>query len=184
MSADMLLRVLCVAGTGVLPVPAAHAADLAADLALIGGYGDDVTVAAAAIRMRDWKTWKPGGRWNYAVSGEWQLGRWNAQQADAGPSTIVDGSLTSVLRMTPAEDSRSAYYMEFGFGVHLLSDHDIGERHLGTHFQFGEFFGVGTQLGARRQYALGLRVQHVSNGSISSENDGVTFAEMVVRYSF
>jgi lipid A 3-O-deacylase len=176
----MLRRVLCAAGLGVLSLPAARAADVA----VIGGYGNEVTVAAAAIRMRDWKVWKPGGRWSYALSGEWQVGKWSAQQTEIGPSSLVDGSFTTVLRMRPAADSWSALYMEFGFGLHLLSDHQIGERQLGTQFQFGEFFGIGTQLGADRQYALGLRVQHVSNGSISKDNDGVTFAEIVARYSF
>jgi len=171
---------LFVAGLVVLAAPVVHAADLA----LIGGYGNEVSVAAAAIRMNDWKTWKPGGRWNYALSGEWQIGKWNAQPTDGGSSSIVDGSFTSVLRMRPAEDSRSARYMEFGFGLHLLSDDRIGERRLGTQFQFGEFFGVGTQLGADRRYAIGLRIQHVSNGSISKDNDGVTFGEIVARYSF
>jgi hypothetical protein len=180
MSRSVLRRILCAAAFVVLGQPVVHAADLA----LIGGYGDEVAVAAAAIRMKDWKVWKPGGRWNYALSGEWQIGKWSAQQTDAGPSSIVDGSFTSVLRMRPAEDSRSARYMEFGFGLHMLSDHQIGERQLGTNFQFGEFFGVGTQLGADRRYALGLRVQHVSNGSISKENAGVTFVEIVARYSF
>jgi len=174
-----ILWLSCVAGISLLSIPAQ-----AADLALIGGQGDEVTVGAAAIRMRDWKAWTPGGRWHYALAGEWQVGWWNAQQADANASSLVDGSLTAVLTMRPAEGAKSAHYLEFGFGLHLLSEHEIAEQSLGTRFQFGEFVGAGTHFGPRRQYALGARLQHVSNGRIAEPNDGVTFLQLVVRYSF
>jgi hypothetical protein len=157
----------------------------AADLLLIDGEGDDVGVIGAAVRTPEWKSWPPIGRWRYSVSGEWQLARWNAQQADAKVSTIVDGSLTAVLTMRPLAGMLSNSYAEAGLGVHLISHQSINQdRDFGTSFQFGEFLGIGTHLGARDQYSIGMRIQHVSNGSIKQPNDGVTFAQAVVRYDF
>ena len=157
----------------------------AADLLLIRGEGDDVGVIAAAVRTREWKSWPATGRWRYSVSGEWQLARWRAQQADAKASSIVDGSLTSVLTMRPLAPLLSNSYVEVGLGVHLISHQSINQdRGFGSWFQFGEFLGIGTHLGARDQYSIGMRIQHVSNGRIKQPNDGVTFAQAIVRYDF
>jgi len=177
-----LLRLLAsVVTLSCVSVPVAGAADLL----LIRGEGDDVGIIGAAVRTREWKSWPPTARWRYSVSGEWQLARWHAQQADAKVSSIVDGSLTSVLTLRPLVPLLSNSYVEVGLGIHLISHQSINQdRGFGTSFQFGEFLGLGTHLGARDQYSIGLRIQHVSNGRIKEPNDGVTFAQAVVRYNF
>ena len=76
-------------------------------------------------------------------------------------------------------------YLEFGFGLHLLSNTKIDtDRNFGCAFQFGEFLGFGADLGSERRYSFGVRVQHVSNGGICSDNDGITFAQALLQYRF
>jgi hypothetical protein len=166
----------------LLAVPAAGAADML----FIGGQGDDVGVSAVAWRTREWKAWASASdRWRYSLAGEWQFGKWKAQEAAAKHSSILDSSFTSVFTMRPQASVWSATYVELGFGVHVISHQSINQdRGFGTWFQFGEFAGVGTHLGAEDRYSLGVRIQHVSNGRIKVPNDGVTFVQAVVRYDF
>ena len=164
----------------LLAMPAAHAADFL----LIGGEGDDVSVAAAAIRMPNWKSWE-AGHFAYALAGEWQVGVWDALSSAATDQQVVDGSFTSVLSLRPTSGRLASTYVEFGFGLHLLSESKIGtDRNFGCAFQFGEFLGVGADLGSEKRYSFGVRVQHVSNGRVCSENDGVTFAQALLQYRF
>jgi len=156
-----------------------------ADLILIQGQGDDVEVAAAALRMAEWKSWRRGDRWRYSLAPEWQIGVWHATQSGINGARVIDGSLTGVLTIRPSSSDRSPYYMDVGFGVHMLSHVRISdERNFGSSFQFGEFLGLGADLGERRQYSLAARVQHVSNGGIKKPNPGVTFMQVVLQYRF
>ena len=171
---------LVVVTVSLLAMPAARAVDFI----LIGGQGDDVSVAAAAIRMQNWKSGE-AGHFAYALAGEWQVGVWDALSSAATDQQVVDGSFTSVLGLRPASGRLASTYMEFGFGLHLLSDSRIGaDRNFGCAFQFGEFLGIGADLGSQRRYSFGVRVQHVSNGSIKSQNDGITFAQALLQYRF
>ena len=71
-----------------------------ADLILIQGQGDDVEVAAAALRMPEWKSWTRGDRWRYSLAPEWQIGVWHATQSES-MDAVIDGSLTGVLTIRP-----------------------------------------------------------------------------------
>lgn len=179
----MRARVLFVAGAvlSVSGVPGSHGAELL----LIRGEGDHVGVTAAAIRTQAWKTWTRGERWSYTLAPEWQVGFWGAQKSNANESRIVDSSLTGVLTLRPRSSATSPYYLDIGFGIHLLSNTRIGdERNFGSSFQFGEFLGLGVEFGERRRYSLAARVQHVSNGGIKRPNPGVTFAQILMTYRF
>jgi len=157
----------------------------ATELILIGGQGDEVGVTAAALRTGALKTWAPSGHWTRALAPEWQIGSWNAQRATANKSQIIDSSVTAVLTMRPRSSEISSYYLDIGLGVHMLSDQKISnERNLGSRFQFGEFLGLGADLGEHRRYSLAARVQHVSNGGMTKPNPGVTFIQLLVMYHF
>jgi hypothetical protein len=156
-----------------------------ADLVLIGGEGDQVEVVAAALRTREWKTWTSSERWIFSLAPEWQIGFWNAKKSGIGERQIVDSNATGVLTIRPRESGYLPYYVDIGFGVHLLSHSRISdERNFGSSFQFGEFLGVGADFGERRRYAVAARIQHVSNGGIRRPNPGVTFVQISMMYRF
>jgi lipid A 3-O-deacylase len=157
----------------------------AADLILIHGQGDEVGVTAAALRMPEWKAWSSGDRWRYALAPEWQVGFWHPLQSGINETSVVDGSVTGVLTIRSRSTGMSPYYMDVGFGLHMLSHSRISdERNFGSSFQFGEFRGWGADFGERRAYSLAARVQHVSNGGIKKPNPGVTFMQFALMYRF
>lgn len=181
-----MLTMLVIAGVvpgGFVPTKAN-----AAELLLISGEGDSVKVTAAALRTRDLRNWTNGGRWTYALAPEWQIGLWNARHSGSAKSQnaesqIVDGSVTGVLTIRPRDDD-SPYYLDLGFGFHLLSHTRLGERNFGSSFQFGELLGLGADFGESRRYSVVARVQHVSNGGIKPPNHGVTFMQLLMMYRF
>lgn len=178
MKARTPLRLLVLSLCGVVST-----ANAATDVAIVAGQGDGVRTTALAGRIFDWRVGQLGDRWPYEIGGEWQLARWSADRGSDGVTRLIDASLTAVLTLRPV--FWRAGYVEGGFGVHFLSEDHIGtDRDFGGRFQFGEFIGAGVTFGARRRYTAGLRVQHVSNGSTRSQNDGVTFVQGLARYSF
>lgn len=42
--------------------------------------------------------------------------------------------------------------------------------------------GGGINFGDRREYGVGVRVQHISNGGIKEPNNGITFGEIRLSY--
>ena len=152
----------------------------AATIGMVAGGGDGLSGVAATLRSNDlWR--RDDSRVAYALAAEWQLGYWKARDPGRFATSVVDGSVTSVLTATFVAPRDLLCYLEAGFGVHLISRERIDpDRELGTNFQFGEFIGGGVRFGAERQYSIGARIQHVSNGGIASQNDGVTFAQLVL----
>ena len=174
----LMLFCAMLAGSGTAPA-------VGAELLVIGGEGDGVSVVGAGLRTREWKTWASGERWRLSLAPEWQIGIWDAQQPGISKTRIVDSSLTGVLTVRPREDVGSVYYLDIGFGVHMLSHTRISEeRNFGSSFQFGELVGIGMDFGQRRPYSVAARVQHVSNGGIKRPNPGVTFAQVLVVCRF
>jgi lipid A 3-O-deacylase len=168
----------CAMALALLPF---HAS--ATEIAAAAGQGNSVRVVSIATRTSDWLSSKPAAAWSWTVGGEWQLAKWSSEHPREGIEILADGSLTAVLTLKHAEWKAS--YLEAGFGLHLLSEDRIGDdRDLGWLFQFGEFIGAGANFGSSSQYAVGLRLQHVSNGSLKPPNDGLTFVQGVLRYRF
>ena len=157
----------------------------AADLFVIGGRGNGVDVASVGLRTGPWKSWTSEGGWEYALSGEVQIAGWRGRESEAAVRHIVDTSFTPVLSVRGPTGDGWRPYLEVGFGAHLLSHTQINDdRIFSTAFQFGEFLGTGVQLGERNQYAVGVRVQHISNGGIKKPNNGITFGEVLLQYHY
>jgi lipid A 3-O-deacylase len=98
---------------------------------------------------------------------------------------IADASITPFLRYELFRPGDTPIYGELGIGGHLLSSTRVDyERQFSTAFQFGEFAGLSTRYGDHGQYAIGVRVQHVSNGGIKRPNDGLTYGMAFFNYRF
>ena len=118
------------------------------------------------------------------TAGEWQVGVWDALSSTATDQQVVDGSFTSVLSLRPTSGPLSSTYVEFGFGLHLLSDSRIDtDRNFGCAFQFGEFLGIGADLGSQRRYSL-VCESSMSRWPHQKSNDGITFAQALIQYRF
>lgn len=72
-------------------------------------------------------------------------------------------------------------FVEFGISPTLLSGTTFNGRDMGGSFHFTSSAAIGTHFGARDAMSVSLRIQHMSNGGISSTNPGmdmvgITFA--------
>lgn len=63
------------------------------------------------------------------------------------------------------------FYLEAGIGLTAFSRSTVGNRRLGSAFQFGDHIGLGYQLNDAT--CISLRASHFSNAGLTSPNDGV-----------
>jgi len=68
--------------------------------------------------------------------------------------------------------SRSLF-VELGFSPTLIAGSSLNGRELGGNFHFTSSASIGATFGARENISLALRVQHTSNGGLSSTNPGL-----------
>jgi hypothetical protein len=153
----------------------AHALD-GVSLELGGGNGADVVRLGAQWKWQ--RKWQPARDWT--LGGYWELsaGAW-----DGGRGTLADLAATPVFRLEQSAPSAWAPYAEAAIGLHLLSRRRItDEKQFSTRWQFGDHLGAGIRFGARRQYDLGLHLQHLSNAGIKRPNPGINF--LLLRFAY
>jgi opacity protein-like surface antigen len=75
----------------------------------------------------------------------------------------------TLLRRAPAD----LYFQYSVAGPTYISQRVLDGRNTGHRFTFQDFMGVGLFLGPERKVALGLKINHYSNGNIFTENAGV-----------
>ncbi|MBI5917862.1 MAG: acyloxyacyl hydrolase [Nitrosomonadales bacterium] len=151
-------------------------------------YGNgDYTDAARVGLVWDWnKSWFGEGR-DWHVTGFWEAaaGQWKGRSSVGNNQTVTDIGFTPVFRLEQKTPSALAPYVEAAVGVHFISPTFIyANRKFGSSFQFGDSVGFGVRLGDKRQYDLGYRYQHLSNGSIKQPNQGINLNEFRFTYRF
>lgn len=177
-----LLRRLLLA-SAVITTPAAAVDGVAVE------YGDadgaSVDMVRAALQW-DWGAhWLAYGNWH--LGGYWDLafGRWLNDEPARSSSGIWDLGVTPTLRWQQTARNAFSPYLEAGIGAHLISETSVTpDRRLSTAFQFGDHLGFGVRFGPGHAYDLGYRIQHISNGSIKSPNDGIDFHQLRFAYWF
>ncbi|MDE2311408.1 MAG: acyloxyacyl hydrolase [Betaproteobacteria bacterium] len=147
-----------------------------------GNSADMVRVGA----LWNWdKSWLNDGDWH--ITGFWDasLGQWRGKSSVGNNQTVTDIGITPVFRFEQKNPSGMAPYVEGAIGFHLISPAFIyANRKFGSSFQFGDHVGFGVRLGDRRQFDLGYRYQHLSNGSIKEPNHGINFNQIHLDYYF
>lgn len=169
----MIRKIGVAAGAGLLFFlgEAAHAVD---GIAIEAGHGDDST---ALIRFSLTDHWRkrdrqPGRRWRLAGYWEFTAGVWDNTQ-----ESVAELAATPVFRF-----ERGTAYLEAAIGLHLVSTHISASRVFSTAFQFGDHVGAGFRFGPGKRYDVGMRIQHLSNGGVSSPNPGINFFSMRLQY--
>jgi lipid A 3-O-deacylase len=165
-----------------LPGERAAAVD---SISLDAGMGNHVDVVGISAGSAEWKRWSLANDRSLSLYGKAGLALWAGRDEDPQIKHVVDVSAYPVLRFETGTASQYSPYIEASVGVNLLSHTHINhERDFSTAFQFGEFLGAGVSLGEKRQYDLGLRIQHVSNANIKLPNAGLTLGSVVLGYRF
>lgn len=145
------------------------------------GEGDESTkMLRGALRWNWTKQWDIGANWT--VGGFWEvgLGYWNGGGREA--KDLMDIGVTPVFRFSPRG---SNFFLEAAIGAHLLSETRINrKREFGSSFNFGDHIGFGGIFGDRKNYEVGYRFQHLSNGSIAQPNDGINFHQVRLGFNY
>lgn len=132
------------------------------------------------------RNWLNNGDWH--ITGFWDvsLAQWHGEKPGDSNQTVTDFGITPVFRLAPKEGGGMASYLEAGLlGIHLISPTYLySDRRFSTAFQFGHILGFGVSLGEHRQFELGYRHQHVSNGDIKLPNNGIDFNLVHFAYRF
>jgi len=144
------------------------------------GDGNHVTRVGAEAQIPSAYAGLLGNNWSWSLSWAGDVSYWRAEGHVDSKRSLWEGGFTPIITLRHLNGT--PYYLEGGIGVHLLSHVRIDERDLSTAFQFGEMLGGGINFGDRRQYGVGVRVQHISNGGIKEPNNGITFGEIRLSY--
>lgn len=72
--------------------------------------------------------------------------------------------------LTPSLRFGDRIYLDLGIGAHYLTQPDMYTKDLNTHFQFGDYIGLGVNLASWRGE---ISIQHFSNGGIKEPNPGI-----------
>jgi lipid A 3-O-deacylase len=172
----MKRTILCCLGAALISMSGLAAAVDSVSVEAGGGSGVDI--------QRIGVQWKWDRKWfamgDYHLGGYWdlQLGRW-----DGGAGDIADIGFTPTFRFERKDGMGP--YLEGAIGFHLISQKQITPTtRTSTAFQFGDHLGVGVRFGEKGRFDLGLRLQHLSNGSIKRPNPGTNAALIRFQYHF
>jgi lipid A 3-O-deacylase len=176
----MIRKTLCAAALGT--AACARAVD---GSSVEIGFGNENTETA-----RVGLQWKWGERWlserSWTLGGYWdlQVGRWSGPlRPGREKQRVWDIGITPVFRLERATRTRVWPFFEAAIGFHLLSDLRINsQRSFGSHFQFGDHIAAGVRFGEANRYEMSLRLQHLSNGGITSPNPGINFLQLRLAY--
>lgn len=151
-------------------------------VSLEGGRGDGTDMGRIGVQW-DWnKRWFQGRNWHLGGYWDLALGHWRRSSPPGFNEDITEIGLTPVFRLQ--QNDRKGLYFEGAIGFHLLSKTSLGDKRFSTKFQFGDHLGAGFRFGARGEFDLGYRFQHLSNGGIKRPNNGIDFHQIRFQYNF
>lgn len=160
-------------------------AELITGIAVEHGFGEQGTSVNRFALQSDWnQNWFASN--NTHINGYWDLSiaQWRLHDYKGIPGNdknIYDIGFTPVFRFESLD--KKGLYAEAGIGIHLMSHlYNNKNRQFSTAFQFGDHIGVGYVF--NNNLDLGLRLQHVSNGSIKEPNPGENFIVLRAAYLF
>jgi hypothetical protein len=149
------------------------------------GFGNENTETARVGLQWKWdsrwleeRAWTLGGYWDL------QVGRWSGPlRPGRREQDVWDIGITPVFRLERGTRTRVWPFFEAAIGFHLLSDLRINsERSFSSHYQFGDHIAAGVRFGDANRYEMSLRLQHLSNGGITSPNPGINFLQLRLAY--
>lgn len=150
------------------------------------GNGDHTDIGRIGL-LWDWqKNWLGDGRdWHITAFWEVAIAQWRGRSSIGDNQRVTDLGVTPVLRLEQKQPAGVSPYAEVAVGIHLVSPAFVSaDRKLGSSFQFGDSLGLGLRFGDKRQFDVGYRYQHLSNGGIKQPNQGINLNELRFIYWF
>ncbi len=119
--------------------------------------------------------WFSEGRWY--LSGYWDFtGAYYTTDGDdqGGHKDLFAVSAVPMFRLQRQPYANNlAPFLELGVGPALISETRLGNRGLGSAFQFDDRIGAGFRFGEKQRYGLTIYYNHLSNASIKHPNRGI-----------
>lgn len=161
----MLFRLLLTGvAVAVLSAAPATGAELSAS---IGATGQGGTTFRLGVSQPWAARWFDGSTGH--LSGYWDAGYtyWEGSRQASGAHSL---SFAPVF-VYEFHGPRFQPFIEFGIGVSAFSGSRVGDRVLGSSFNFEDRLGVGVRFG--EHHRVGLRAIHYSNAGLKKPNDGI-----------
>lgn len=130
-------------------------------------------VEALADFTLPWK-WDLGKTWELKPRLELSLGSFGNDHV-----TAVIGSVGSILSLAPA---KSPVALEVGVSATGLSNDEFETRGVGCLFQIRSLFGLSWTI--EKRVRIGYHFQHMSNGGLAGDNQGLNMHTFSVAYCF
>lgn len=168
------------AARGIMVLAVVHSLMLQNAQAEVADFGADrYRVGVATERFDD--AWQAEAAWDFRAPR-----RLRARRLELATGLIVTPddtqgfvSLGPVWRL-PTNAERA--YIEFGFAPTLLTGSRIGEHDMGGVVHFTSSAEVGVTLDPQRRAHLALRVKHISNGGLHSNNPSMDVVGLSFTY--
>lgn len=155
-------------------------------MAAVGSSKDGITLYRVGLQWEWERQWFTAGDWFLGGYWEFNASYWDGQEGTTGNTSLSEIGITPVFRLQRYQPFTSGIrpYFEFAVGAHLLSETKIDNREFSTAFQFGDYLGLGVQLGSAGRSELGYRFLHFSNAGIDEPNDGANFHLLHFSYRY
>ena len=109
---------------------------------------------------------------------KWQSTRDSTQE---GANNSI--GFTPVFRFKRHTDL-ATIYLDTSIGMALVATTHINDSSFGSNFQFTDSLSIGALFGARRQWGVGYKYNHMSNNSIKLPNNGINFHLLSISYEY
>ena len=120
--------------------------------------------------------------WSWSLGSDWTLATYleaNAGILNGGGKSAFVGSVGPGLYFTGLRDSVGIY---LGVNPTVISRHEFGDDDLGGPFQFTSHIGIDFNL--TQHFAVGYRIQHMSNFVFYDSNPGLNMHMIEAAYRF
>jgi lipid A 3-O-deacylase len=139
-----------------------------------GGLSHDFQQVEATVDFTLPRKWDLGRTWELKPRLELSLGSFGDDHV-----TAVIGSVGSILTLAPA---KSPVALEVGVSATGLSEDEFETRGIGSLFQIRSLFGLSWTI--EKRVRVGYHFQHMSNGGLAGDNQGLNMHTFSVAYCF
>ena len=100
---------------------------------------------------------------------------WESEEGHTGVTSLHEGGLSCYARYIRRGGEGTIYrpYIDFGLGLHYVTEDRIEGKELGKQWLAGSNIGAGIVMGKAQRFDLGIRYRHLSNAGTEEINWGI-----------
>jgi len=145
--------------------------------------------ARAALMGLAWISnthWLNAGNWYQSPGFELVAGYWFGHEGTTQVDSLHEAGLTANVRTLHHRRAGQWLlpFVDFGMGIHYLTEDRIENKRLGNQWQIGSNLGMGLLFGRDGNYEVGMRASHLSNAGTSHTNWGINYYLLRLAYHF